>query len=163
MVTPGVERLFVDTNILVYATDEDSPWQSVAEQALEDWRGAGTRLCVSVQVLREYLAVTTRPAAGRPGDPDYVAIAENLRSFREDFLVFGDTLPVSLELESLVRQFSIQGRQVHDANIVATLRVFGLGDLLTYNTADFRRYASLITVHPLVPTTTVAGGGLTQT
>lgn len=59
MATTGVDRLFVDTNILVYATNEDSPWQASAEQTLETWRGGGTQLCVSVQVLREYLAVTT--------------------------------------------------------------------------------------------------------
>ncbi len=53
MATPGVDRLFVDTNILVYATDADSPWQPVAENELEEWRRQGTELHISVQVLRE--------------------------------------------------------------------------------------------------------------
>lgn len=163
MVTTGVDRLLVDTNILVYATNEDSPWQSVAEQALADWRGEGTQLCVSVQVLREYLAVTTRSAPGQTGVPDYVAISENLAEFRTNFLVLEDTRLVSEELEKLARQFSVQGRQVHDANLVATLRVHGLRDLLTHNTADFSRYSSLVTVHPLVPASTATSGGVAQT
>jgi predicted nucleic acid-binding protein len=163
MATTGVDRLFVDTIILVYATNEDSPWQSVAEQTLEEWRREGKQLCVSVQVLREYLAVTTRPAPGQTIPPDSVAIAENLTEFRKNFLVLEDTRPVSEELEVLARQFSVQGRQVHDANIVATLRVHGLRDLLTHNTADFKRYSSLVTVHPLVPASTAATAGAAQT
>ena len=62
MVTPGVSHLFVDTNILVFATDAGSPFVSAAEAELEQWRKQGTDLYISVQVLREYLAVTTRPA-----------------------------------------------------------------------------------------------------
>ncbi len=163
MATTGVDRLFVDTNILVYATNEDSPWQAIAEQTLETWRGGGTQLCVSVQVLREYLAVTTRPAPSQADGPDFVAIAENLAEFRQSFLLLEDTLLVSQELESLVQQFSVKGRQVHDANLVATLRVHGLRDLLTHNTADFSRYSSLVTIHPLVPASTAASVGVAQT
>ena len=62
MATTGVSQLFVDTNVLVYATDANSPWQGLAETALADWQGVGAQLCVSVQVLREYLAVVTRTA-----------------------------------------------------------------------------------------------------
>jgi predicted nucleic acid-binding protein len=69
MVTPDVSRLFVDTNILVFATDADSPWESAAATELEQWRKQGTELCISVQVLREYLAVTTRPAPGQIDPP----------------------------------------------------------------------------------------------
>jgi hypothetical protein len=35
----------------------------------------------------------------------------------------------------------LRGRQVHDANIVATMRVFGLKNLLTHNPADFARFS----------------------
>jgi len=38
MAIPGVSHLFVDTNILVFATDAASPFQSAAETALEEWR-----------------------------------------------------------------------------------------------------------------------------
>ncbi|MBI2927002.1 MAG: PIN domain-containing protein [Verrucomicrobia bacterium] len=151
MATPGVERLFVDTNILVYATDADSPWHSAAENELEAWRRQGTEMHISVQVLREYLAVTTRQAAGQPPPPDFNAILENLGVFRTSFQVSEDTRAVSVQLGELMRQFSVQGRQVHDAKIVATMQVQGLSDLLTHNTGDFTRYSALITVHPLVP------------
>lgn len=151
MATTGVSHLFVDTNILVYATDAHSPWQGAATNALEDWRRAGTQLCLSVQVLREYLAVTTRPAPGQITPPDWVAILANLAALRANFLVLDDTGPVSEELARLAQQFAVRGRQIHDANLVAVMRLSGVRDLLTHNTADFTRFAPLIQVHPLVP------------
>ncbi|MEH2170887.1 MAG: hypothetical protein V7K41_30400 [Nostoc sp.] len=41
------------------------------------------------------------------------------------------------------------GKQVHDANIVATMLVYGIPQLLTHNTSDFARFSGLITVLPL--------------
>ena len=41
------------------------------------------------------------------------------------------------------------GKQVHDANIVATMLIYGIPQILTHNTADFARFSELITVLPL--------------
>jgi predicted nucleic acid-binding protein len=41
------------------------------------------------------------------------------------------------------------GRQVHDANIVATMLENGIRRLLTFNVVDFRRFARLIAIEPL--------------
>ncbi|MSU61306.1 MAG: PIN domain-containing protein [Pedosphaera sp.] len=150
MATTGVRHLFVDTNVLVYATDANSPWQGAATSALEGWRRAGTQLCLSVQVLREYLAVVTRPAPGQTTPPDWTAILANLAAFRAQFLVLEDTGPVAEELARLAQQFAVRGRQIHDANLVAVMRRSGVRDLLTHNTADFTRFSALIQVHPLV-------------
>ena len=35
---------------------------------------------------------------------------------------------------------SRSGKQVHDANIVATMLAHGVGRLLTFNVADFQRF-----------------------
>ena len=39
-----------------------------------------------------------------------------------------------------------------DANIIATMLVYGIERLLTHNTADFARFARYITVLPLEET-----------
>jgi predicted nucleic acid-binding protein len=41
-------------------------------------------------------------------------------------------------------------KQVHDANITATMLVYGIESLLTHNIADFQRFSHLITVVPLI-------------
>lgn len=63
MTTPGDNTLCVDTNILVYATDPRSPLQPVAAEALRLASDHGVILVISAQVLREYLAVASRPVA----------------------------------------------------------------------------------------------------
>ena len=42
------------------------------------------------------------------------------------------------------------GRQVRDANIVTTMLDCGVRRLLTFNVADFRRFAPLIEMDPLL-------------
>lgn len=46
----------------------------------------------------------------------------------------------------LMRDYSVSGRQVHDANIVAVMLANGIDTLLTLNTADFKRYEDRITL-----------------
>jgi predicted nucleic acid-binding protein len=133
MVIPGVSHLFVDTNILVFATDASSPFESAAETELGEWRKQGTDLYISVQVLREYLAVTTRLAPTQNTPPDYPAILGNMASFRSAFHVLEDTRLVSEKLGELVQRFGVKGRQVHDASIAATMLTHGLQHLLTHN------------------------------
>ena len=47
-------------------------------------------------------------------------------------------------LIALCREVSIGGKQIHDANIVATMLAYGEQRLLTFNAADFRRYGDRI-------------------
>ena len=46
----------------------------------------------------------------------------------------------------LSRRYSLGGRQVHDANVVATMLAHGERRLLTFNEADFRRFAAVIEI-----------------
>jgi len=46
----------------------------------------------------------------------------------------------------LSRSFKFGGRQVHDANIVATMLTHGETELLTFNEVDFRRFGGLIQI-----------------
>jgi len=42
-----------------------------------------------------------------------------------------------------------RGKQVHDANLVATMLVHGVTRLLTFNVADFRRFGAVIALEPV--------------
>ena len=71
-------------------------------------------------------------------DPD----SESSRAY--DLLEDGPA--VTRELAALCRAVPLGGRQVHDANIVATLLAHGETQLLTSNAADFARFAPRIEV-----------------
>ena len=61
-----------------------------------------------------------------------------------NFDVLEDSAQVTDTLISLCREVSVSGRQIHDANIVATMLAHGERRLLTFNTTDFRRYGDRI-------------------
>ena len=44
----------------------------------------------------------------------------------------------------------MKGKQIHDANIVATMRANGLERLATFNVADFVRFDDEIAIEALV-------------
>jgi len=61
MITMAGERIFIDTNVLVYATVVSSPLHDVSRNRLTEYHKAGAELWISRQVMREYLATLTRP------------------------------------------------------------------------------------------------------
>ena len=67
-------------------------------------------------------------------------------AYARSFTLLEDGLPVWNELERLSGDFLFGGKQVHDANIVATMLAHGERELLTFNSAHFRRFRSLIDI-----------------
>src|SRR5690625_4770666 len=63
MTTPVADRAILDTNVLLAATDEAREEHEGAFRILNVWPASGTVLYTSGQILREYLAVATRPVA----------------------------------------------------------------------------------------------------
>ncbi|MGI2909603.1 type II toxin-antitoxin system VapC family toxin [Tolypothrix sp. VBCCA 56010] len=133
---------------LVYATVPESPLHLVAINAIPSYEQSGMQLWISRQVLREYLATLTRPQLYTQPIPILRVTAE-IRFFQNRFRVAEDNLLVTERLLSLMSEIPSGGRQVHDANIVATMLVYHIPQLLTHNTGDFARFSTLITVSPL--------------
>ncbi|MEH1809598.1 type II toxin-antitoxin system VapC family toxin [Nostoc sp.] len=61
MVIGGDNPVFLDTNILVYASQIQSPFHQAAMEAIQGFYDAKIELWISRQILREYLATLTRP------------------------------------------------------------------------------------------------------
>lgn len=145
----NARRTLPDANILVYSSLPDSPFHVAAVARLDEATAAG-EMWTSRQVLREYLSVMTRPGTADPM-PAVVDVVANVAEFLRRFRIAEDGPAVTTELLALLTTISCQGKQVHDANIVATMRAHALTHVLTHNLKDFNRFAGLITVVPLVP------------
>ena len=141
----AAEPVFVDTNILVYASRQRSPFHARATAGLRRAGSEGGSLWFSRQILREYLAVVTRPQPTEPALSSAAAVAD-AEGFLARFDVAEDGPRVTRALLQLLAQHPSGGKQVHDANIVATMLTHGITRLLTFNEADFRRFGSLIEV-----------------
>ena len=134
----------IDTNVLVHSTNPASPDHVRARAALTRLRAEGS-VAITRQILREYLSVTTRPQSWSRA----LTLAEatsDTDAFIRRFAVLEDGPPVWNELMMLTQTFAFGGKQMHDANIVATMLAHGETRLLTFNTADFRRFGTLIEI-----------------
>jgi predicted nucleic acid-binding protein len=132
--------LLIDTNILVFSTQVTSPRHSAARQALERARATEPRLFVTHQILREYLAVVTRPQGLERPLARHIAV-ERVGRFRAMFEVLQNGDPAFERLIRFVEEGKCGGRAIHDANIAATMMANGVSRILTDNGADFRRFA----------------------
>lgn len=137
--------MFVDTNVLVQARFAPAPFHTMARQALTMHVGRTGQLCLSRQVMREYLAVVTRSQTWARPLPMTDALADLERLIRQ-YHVLEDGRGVMQELIRLCHAVPLGGRQVHDANIAATMLAHGETQLLTFNKADFARFAPAVTV-----------------
>lgn len=149
----AAEPVFIDTNILVYATQAGrggtaTPQHRAAEAALKRRQRANVELWVSRQVLREYLSAVTRAQGASPALPMAAAVSD-VRLFTQLFTIAEDGSDVSARLLDLLGRYPTGGRQVHDANIVATMLAHGVTRLLTANGADFARFRGEIDLEPL--------------
>ena len=149
MAMTDAKTIFVDTNVIVYASTLECPQHAVALGRRREFQAAGRELWISNQVLREYLAVRTRPQTQGTLVPARTVI-ERIDYFRTHFKVAQDTARVMEKLLTLVQQVEVGGKQIHDANIVATMLSSGVTHLLTHNVEDFDRYSAFITTIPLV-------------
>lgn len=151
MVTGDASRqaVFVDTNVLVAAAAARSPSHLTAVQALSQLESLDAPVWISRQVLREYLAVLSRPQTFATALP-VADLVHDVRNFESRFNVAGENEVVTAHLLSLLAEVAVGGKQVHDANIVATMLANGVTQLFTGNPTDFTRYAHHVRVLPLV-------------
>lgn len=131
--------MFLDTNVLVYTSIKEAPEHPVVRSFVDKHLLLGTPLFLSRQVLREYLAVLSRPQPNCNPIPQATLLAW-LNAWRDKCQVLDDNAQVMETLWSLFASTSFAGKQVHDANIVATMFSYGLDTLATANTSDFVRF-----------------------
>lgn len=138
------DRLFIDTNILVYASWPAAPLHQQAREALAAYAGAGTLLVISRQVLREFLATLHRPRTGLA----IADLAAEVRQIEASYAVVEDGPAITAQLLTLLEAGA---SQVHDTNIAATCIVTRISFILTNNPDDFDRFHPQLTPIPLLP------------
>ncbi len=135
--------MFVDTDVLVKSRILEAPDHDIARARLERAFRNQEPMKISRQVLREYLSVVTRPQSW-PIPITRDDALDDVKRLMDAFEILEDGPVVTDLLIELCREVSVGGRQIHDANIVATMLAYGEGRLMTFNTADFRRYGDRI-------------------
>lgn len=140
------EILFVDTNVLLTATDVLRPSHLEAQRIFSKASQQGFHLALSGQILREYLAVATRPVEANGLGLTVPDAVENVEQFLEFANLFEETEEVALRLRELAKNLDVRGPRLHDLNIVATMLVHRIPVLVTQNSRDFIGFGGIKTL-----------------
>lgn len=140
----------VDTNVLVYAADADSPFHAACRHWVERQRGRADAWYTTWAILYEFLRVTTHPRVMRQPWSAQAAwdfIAALLASPGLAVLV-----PTQRHAEIAAQLIGelphLAGNLVHDAHTAVLMREHGIRRIVTRDT-DFHRFPFLETVDPL--------------
>jgi predicted nucleic acid-binding protein len=147
MPTRDADGVFVDTNVWVNATVPTAPRHAQAIAALG--RIATGSAWTSRQVIREFLAVMSRPQTFFPGTSPMLDILNRAHMIASQCRLAEDGPDVAEQLYALLAVGDTRGKQIHDANVVATMSAHGIRVLLTDNFGDFARWGHLIEVREL--------------
>ena len=141
--TTGVNACIVDTNVLVYSTVSGNPWHKQAREWLASLQHKGQDLCVTTQILREYMVILTR---GNVFEKAFSVnqVLTQIQVLLSGLTVLDEPLPSSELLRTLVHRYQVRGKNIHDANIVAVMLTHGVRRLATFNPADFRRFDEIV-------------------
>lgn len=138
----------VDSNVLlrwVKPNHGDYPAIVSATDAILQHEGV---LCYTSQNVAEFWNACTRPRDRNgyglsPQDTDRRA-----KLFEEKLRLLPDSLAVHEQWRKLLVTYGVSGAQVHDARLVASMKVHGVKRILTFNEKDFARFSEIEAVHP---------------
>lgn len=140
----------LDTNLLVYAHREDSPWHEAAARRLAGLAEGVSPWAIPWPCLHEFLAIVTHPRIFAPPTPMALALDQVEAWLESPSLVpLGEAEGYWPDLRLLLLDAKVAGPLVHDARVAALCLQHGVRELWTAD-RDFSRFGRLKTRNPLV-------------
>ena len=140
----------IDTNLMVYAHREDSPWHEAAYARMVELAESRTPWAIPWPCIHEFLSIVTHPRIFNPPTPLEKAVDQVEAWLESPSLVLiseiTDYWPI---LRSTLLTGKVSGPQVHDARIAALCQQHGINELWTAD-RDFGRFPGLTVRNPLV-------------
>ncbi|WP_318730087.1 type II toxin-antitoxin system VapC family toxin [Roseofilum sp. Guam] len=138
----------MDTNLLLRSIQVTHPMHPEASRALGTLLQGDDRVCLCSQNFIEFWNVCTRPIAKNGLGMSVEQADAELTRLEGIFSVLPDLPTIYPQWRQLVKRYQVRGANVHDARLVAVMLASNLTYILTYNTADFRRFSEITVVHP---------------
>lgn len=140
----------VDTNLLVYAHREDSPWHEAAFGRIAELAEGRSPWAIPWPCFHEFLAITTHPRIYAPPTPLADAL-DQLAAWMEapTLVLLSEADGYWAVLRDTLLTARAIGAHVHDARIVALCRFHGIDELWSAD-RDFGRFPELTVRNPLV-------------
>jgi predicted nucleic acid-binding protein len=142
-------KAFVDTNVLLRMMHNTLSLHKEAKSLIEDMWENDVELWINRQVIREYLVQVTHPRTFAYALP-IQQIMNQVATIQALFQIADENSLVTEHLLTLLSTYPTLGKQIHDANIIATMQTYRIDTLLTANISDMRRFSDTIKIIPLI-------------
>jgi predicted nucleic acid-binding protein len=139
--------VLVDTNVLLRRTQPDHPNHAVAVESVARLLATGEPVYFTLQNIAEFWNVATRPLANNGLGFSVALTLGEVGNIERALTLLPESPATYGEWKRLVVEHGVLGSKVHDARLVAAMKVHGVQKILTFNTADFTRYA-VEALHP---------------
>lgn len=138
----------IDTNILLRMADENASEHLLAGEAVATLLERGYEVHITAQNLIEFWAVATRPREANGLGWSTQRTSDEVRQVLDRFPLLVDTPDIVRRWLTLVTDYDVKGKKVHDTRLIAVMRTHGVTSLLTFNTDDFKNYPDITLLHP---------------
>lgn len=135
-----MNKLVIDTNVLIYALDTDSGFHLPAAKVLMD---TTVELFIPTKVISEFFAVTSK--LGIPSS-EALHFYQEIQNNTTILYPSPDSLAY---FQRLVQKYQPRGNKVFDMEIVAISQAHSISQIATANLSDFQEIEE-ITIFPLV-------------
>jgi predicted nucleic acid-binding protein len=139
----------LDTNVLVYAADKNSPFFESSRKLIESGFAGKIDLCISPQTISEFFAVITdskRVDNPRTQEEALTEIKKYLQSKRIRKIYPGPE--TSNTMVDLLERYPVKKQEIFDLQLVATMLSNRVKRIFTFNREDFLKFADIEVMEP---------------
>ena len=126
-----MNNVLFDTNLLLYAIDEDSKYFNTVQELLND---NSLKLYTNSKNISEFLSVVTRIPKTSISVEEALLIIEE---FQSTFTILYPTEKSNLIFKDLLKKYSPHGLKIHDYEIVSIALSNKIKNIATFNQKDF--------------------------
>ncbi len=140
---------FLDTNLLIYAANEDSLHHTAATDLISRVNSGELKVCLSPQILAEFYATVTNPKKVKYPLTSKEAVEAINGYFESDIVKLypsEDTVKSTFEI---AQRYRVKGLDIFDAQIVALMLENKINTIYTANVSDFQRFKEIAAINPL--------------
>lgn len=135
--------LAVDTNVLVYAHRQDSPFHDRAAEVVRELAEGAATWAIPWPCVHEFYAITTHPRIYTPpSNPDQALAQIEAWLASPSVVVISEADQHWTMLRGMLQTGRVSGPVVHDARVAAICAEHGVRELITQD-RDFSRFPRL--------------------
>ena len=140
----------VDSNLLIYAHKQGSPFHSLAAETIDSLRHQRAPWAVPWPCIHEFIAITTHPGIYKPASTLVQALGFLDSVFASSQLhLLSESSGYFEKLREIATSARLKGPRIHDARIAALCLHHGVSELWSAD-RDFSAFPQLKVRNPLV-------------